>query len=325
MLEAALAATGRTAKFENATIGGAALDATGSALPPATLELCRGADAVLLGAVGGPKWDNTLGERPELGLLTIRKELGLFANLRPVRPHPRFLAASPLKAEKLTGVDILFVRELTGGIYFGEKQRNGDVASDLCIYSKGEIERVVRVACRLAGERRGMLTSVDKANVLETSRLWRETTERVVRDEFTGIELEHVLVDAMAMFLLQRPGDFDVVVTENMFGDILTDEASVLPGSLGLMPSASLGKGKQGLYEPVHGSAPDIAGKGIANPYAAILSGAMMLRYSLELGEVATAVENAVWGAVEAGALTPDLGGTSTTVEVTATVVERLG
>ena len=294
--------------LREALIGGAAIDATGTALPDATLELCRGADAVLLGAVGGPKWDDPRAKvRPEQGLLAIRKGLGLYANLRPVAVNPKLLGASTLRPEVLAGVDMIVVRELTGGIYFGEKIRDGDRASDLCVYTVGEVERIVRVAARLCRERKKKLTSVDKANVLETSRLWREVTTRVMRDEFADVTLAHMLVDACAMHLIRRPADFDVIVTENMFGDILTDEASMLVGSMGMLPSASLGDGKRGLYEPIHGSAPDIAGKGIANPYATILSVAMLFRHSLGLAAEAECVERAVNDAVAAGLLPADI------------------
>jgi 3-isopropylmalate dehydrogenase len=296
-------------RFESALLGGAAIDATGEPLPEATLALCRRADAVLLGAVGGPRWSEANAKvRPEQGLLQLRKALGLFANLRPVAPHPAFLDASPIKAELLRGVDIMVVRELTGGIYFGEKHRSATEAFDICRYSVAEIERVVRVAAELARGRRRKLTSVDKANVLETSRLWRSVVERILPGEFPDVSFEHMLVDSAAMHLLKRPRDFDVIVTENMFGDILTDEASMLAGSMGLLPSASLGAGARGgLFEPIHGSAPDIAGRGIANPYAAILSAAMLLRYALALDAEARLVEAAVAKAIDAGALTADL------------------
>src|SRR5215831_1121981 len=275
---------GHQFQIEEHLIGGTAIDSTGSPLPDATIKACKSANAVLLGAVGGPKWsDPNAKVRPEQGLLAIRKTLGLFANLRPVTLHPALLDASTIKPEVLRGTDIMVVRELTGGIYFGEKTRTPTSASDLCTYSVDEIERVTRVACRLAMGRRKALVSVDKANVLETSRLWRSTVERVVKSEFPQITLEHQLVDSAAMHLIRKPTSFDVIVTENMFGDILTDEASMLAGSLGLLPSASLGSGTLGLYEPIHGSAPDIAGKGIANPYATILSVAMLLRHSLDL------------------------------------------
>ncbi|MDP9088972.1 MAG: 3-isopropylmalate dehydrogenase [Pseudomonadota bacterium] len=295
--------------FESALLGGAAIDASGDPLPPTTLSLAMRADAVLLGAVGGPKWsDPNASVRPEQGLLRLRKELGLFANLRPVAPHPALLDASPLKAELLRDVDMMVVRELTGGIYFGEKTRTATEASDLCRYSVAEIERVVRLAAALARKRRKKLTSVDKANVLETSRLWRVTVNRILPNDFPDVAFEHMLVDSAAMHLLQRPRDFDVIVTENMFGDILTDEASMLAGSLGLLPSASLGNGAcGGVFEPIHGSAPDIAGRGIANPYAAILSAAMLLRYALRLETEAKAVEDAVHQAIASGARTADI------------------
>jgi 3-isopropylmalate dehydrogenase len=296
-------------EFESGLLGGAAIDATGAPLPPPTLALAQRADAVLLGAVGGPKWsDPNAPVRPEQGLLQLRKALGLFANLRPVVPHPAVLHASPIKAELLHGVDIMVVRELTGGIYFGEKTRTATEAVDVCRYSVMEIERVVRLAARLARTRRKKLTSVDKANVLETSRLWRVTVNRIMPAEFPDVAVEHMLVDSAAMHLLQRPRDFDVIVTENMFGDILTDEASMLAGSMGLLPSASLGADPRGgVFEPIHGSAPDIAGRGMANPYAAILSAAMLLRHSLRLDIEADALEQAVHRAISGGALTADL------------------
>ncbi len=319
---------GHQFRFEERLIGGAAIDATGEALPADTLAAAQRADAVLLGAVGGPKWsDPKASVRPEQGLLAIRKALGLYANLRPVKPHPAALGASPIKPHLLNGVDLMVVRELTGGIYFGQKQRSADRASDLCEYSVEEIERVVRRACALARGRRGRVTSVDKANVLETSRLWREVVTRVVREEFPDITLEHQLVDSMAMHLLAKPREYDVIVTENMFGDILTDEASMLAGSLGLLPSASLGEGRVGLYEPIHGSAPDIAGRGIANPYATILSAALLLRHSLGLEDEAKCVEKAVSGALDNGIFTADLapgGRGASTRTATAAVLEQL-
>ncbi|HKT74905.1 MAG TPA: 3-isopropylmalate dehydrogenase [Steroidobacteraceae bacterium] len=290
--------------------GGAAIDACGDPLPSATLEACLAADAILLGAIGGPKWSSpTAPVRPEQGLLRLRKELGVYANLRPVTVHPALVGASTLKPEVLAGVDLVFIRELTGGIYFGDKRRDRDSATDICTYTVGEIERIVRVAARLARSRRGHVTSIDKSNVLETSRLWREVTTRVMQAEFADVSFEHSLVDSTAMHLIRRPRDFDVLVTENMFGDILTDEASMLAGSLGLLPSASLGAGKRGLYEPIHGSAPDIAGRGIANPCGTILSVAMLLRHSLELTSEAAALEAAVHGAIERGARTADVAG----------------
>ena len=307
VLRAVAESYGHIFEMTPALVGGAAIDATGSALPDETLALCRETDAVLFGAIGGPKWGPSAPVRPEQGLLALRKGLGLFANLRPVTVNPLLAAASPLRPELLAGVDLLVVRELTGGLYFGEKRRDATSAFDACVYTVAEVERVVRVAARLAQGRKRRLVSVDKANVLETSRLWRETAERVVRTEFPDVQLEHQLVDSCAMQLIRRPADFDVIVTENMFGDILTDEASVLAGSIGLLPSASLGDGPRGLYEPIHGSAPDIAGKGIANPYGTILSAAMLLRHSLGLELEARALEAAVARAIEKGALTPDL------------------
>jgi len=308
-LEAIASRFGHAFEFESALLGGAAIDATGEALPAATLALCERADAVLLGAVGGPKWSAPdAAVRPEQGLLALRKGLGLFANLRPVVPHEAVLDASPIKAELLHGVDIMVVRELTGGIYFGDKHRTATEAVDVCRYSVTEIERVVRLAAALARGRRRKLTSVDKANVLETSRLWRAVVDRIMPAEFPDVGFEHMLVDSAAMHLIRRPRDFDVIVTENMFGDILTDEASMLAGSLGLLPSASLGAtGRGGLFEPIHGSAPDIAGQGIANPYATILSAAMLLRHSLKREAEAGALEAAVSAAVVAGSLPADL------------------
>ena len=328
VLQAVAQRYGHEFSFSEHLIGGAAIDASGEPLPQATLDAARKADAILLGAVGGPKWSDPKAKvRPEQGLLAIRKALGLYANLRPVTPHPATLGASPIKPHLLNGVDLMVVRELTGGIYFGDKTRDAENASDLCSYSVGEVERVVRRACTLARARRGKVTSVDKANVLETSRLWRETAERVVREEFADIELEHQLVDSMAMHLLAKPREYDVIVTENMFGDILTDEASMLAGSLGLLPSASLGDGRVGIYEPIHGSAPDIAGKGIANPYATILSAALLLRHSLGLEHEAACIETSVGKALEAGVLTADIapaGRGVRTAEATCAVLEQL-
>ena len=308
--------------------GGAAIDLGGEPLPQATLEACLHADAVLLGAIGGPKWSAPEARvRPEQGLLAIRRALGVYANLRPVKVHPALLGASTLKADVLADVDLVFVRELTGGIYFGEKRREADSATDVCTYTVAEIERIVRSAARLAQQRRGKLVSIDKSNVLETSRLWRQVTNRVMREEFPDVTLEHMLVDAAAMHLIRRPRDFDVLVTENMFGDILTDEASMLAGSLGLLPSASLGEGNRGLYEPIHGSAPDIAGRGIANPYGTLLSTALLLRHSLGLAAEADAVERAVEAAIDSGALTADIAGSArpvTTREAGEAVLGRL-
>jgi 3-isopropylmalate dehydrogenase len=294
--------------LEHGAIGGAAIDATGVPLPPATVALCERADAVLLGAVGGPQWsDPDATVRPEQGLLALRASLGVYANLRPVKPHPVAARHSPLKPAVLRGVDLLFVRELTGGSYFGRKTRDADSATDECRYTVAEIERTTRRAGQLARGRSGRITHVDKANVLETSRLWRATVSRVLREEFADVEFEHVLVDAMAMHLLTRPSSFDVILTENLFGDILTDEAAVLAGSMGLLPSASVGDGTKGLYEPIHGSAPDIAGRGIANPFATLLSAALLLRHSLGLEDEARAVERAVAQALDDGVLTRDL------------------
>jgi 3-isopropylmalate dehydrogenase len=288
--------------------GGTAIDLTGEPLPRSTLDACLAADAILLGAIGGPKWSAPDAKvRPETGLLGLRKALGTFANLRPVTIHPALRGASTLRPEVLEGVDLMFVRELTGGIYFGAKTRDATTATDLCTYTVAEVERVTRVACRLARGRRSKVTSIDKANVLETSRLWREVCQRVVSQEFPDIVLDHMLVDSAAMHLIRRPRDFDVLLTENMFGDILTDEASMLAGSLGLLPSASLGEGRRGLYEPIHGSAPDIAGKGIANPYGTIMSVALLLRHSLRLETEAAQIEKAVAQAISDGACTPDI------------------
>jgi 3-isopropylmalate dehydrogenase len=299
---------GHSFTLEELPFGGAAIDACGEPLPQATLSACLAADAVLLGAIGGPKWSAPEARvRPEQGLLELRAQLKVFANLRPVQVHAALADSSTLKREVVAGVDLVFVRELTGGIYFGEKQRTPQRASDLCVYSTDEIERIVRVAARLARTRRRHLTSIDKANVLETSRLWRATATRVLATEFPDVTLEHMLVDAAAMHLLRRPRDFDVLVTENMFGDILTDEAAMLTGSLGLLPSASLGEGRRGLYEPIHGSAPDIAGRGSANPYGTLLSVALLLRHSLGLETEAAALEAAVAAALQAGARTADL------------------
>ena len=327
---AVLQATGRRCnhdfRFETRLIGGAAIDAEGTALSDATLDACRKADAILLGAVGEPKWSDG-GIRPEQGLLKLRKELDLYANLRPVKTHPVALTASPIKSHLLTGVDMIVVRELTGGVYFGQRTRTETSASDLCEYSTVEIERVVRRACTLARGRRKYVVSVDKANVLETSRLWRQVATRIAHDEFPDVRLEHQLVDSMAMHLIAKPREYDVIVTENMFGDILTDEASMLAGSMGLLPSASLGEGRRGLYEPIHGSAPDIAGRGIANPCGAILSAAMLLRHSLGLEAEARCIESAVADAIDHGALTADLAPAGTAIgthAMAAAVIARL-
>jgi 3-isopropylmalate dehydrogenase len=309
--------------YEEHIIGGASIDAHGTALTEETLAACRSADAVLLAAVGGPKWDTTdpTKPRPEQGLLGLRSGLGLFANLRPVRPLPALYDASPLKREIIERTDLLVVRELTGGIYFGDKGRAGGRAHDECAYTEAEIERIARVAFAAA---RSRVTSVDKANVLETSRLWREVVMRVHGDEFPNIELEHVLVDNAAMQLVATPRHFDVIVTENMFGDILSDEAAMLTGSIGLLPSASLGDGGPGVFEPVHGSAPDITGQGIANPLAMILSAALMLRHGLGREDAAAKVESAVDSALDAGLRTRDLGGEATTADATDAVLKEL-
>jgi 3-isopropylmalate dehydrogenase len=311
-------------EIEEHLFGGAALDARGTSLPDETLAACRAADAILLAAVGGPKWDTTdaKADRPERGLLALRKELGLFANLRPVRPVPALYDASPLKRELIEGTDMLVIRELTGGIYFGEKTRTATSASDLCVYTTEEIQRIARVAFRSA---RAKVTSVDKANVLETSRLWREVVHELHAKEFPDVQLEHALVDSTAMQLVSAPRHYDVILTENMFGDILSDEAAMLTGSLGMLPSASLGaEGDPGVFEPVHGSAPDIAGQGIANPLAMILSTAMMLRHGLSRQAEAAALESAVDRALEAGLRTKDLGGDATTAEATDAVLAHL-
>jgi 3-isopropylmalate dehydrogenase len=308
VLLAAASKQGIVIECHDALMGGAAIDAVGSPLPEDTLSQCRKADAVFLGAVGGPKWANVpVAVRPEQGLLALRKALGLFANLRPVKTLPALADASPIKSERLANVDIMVVRELTGGIYFGKRQRTATAAFDTCEYSVEEIERVCRMAAELARQRRGKITSVDKANVLDTSRLWRDVATRVFAEEFPELQVEHLLVDAAAMHLLSRPADFDVMVTENMFGDILTDEASMLAGSLGLLPSASIGASGPGLYEPIHGSAPDIAGRGIANPCGAILSAAMLLRHAFGNDAAAASIEQAVAHTLEAGIRTADV------------------
>lgn len=324
ILRAIAARGGHDFQFSEHAIGGIAIDAHGDPLPAETSIAVKQADAVLLGAVGGPKWSDPAAKvRPEQGLLRLRAEMGVFANLRPVKVHSRLAELSPLKTDRLSGVDVLFVRELTGGAYFGTKTRTRDAATDETKYTVAEIERVLRRAFALARTRGRRVTSVDKANVLETSRLWRETAQRVAH-EFPDVALEHQLVDSMAMLLLTRPASYDVVVTENLFGDILTDEAAALAGSLGLLPSASLGEGKCGLYEPIHGSAPDIAGRGAANPLGAILSAAMLLRHSLDLPHDAAAIERAVDTVIEAGTLTRDLGGTAGTREITAAILAAL-
>jgi 3-isopropylmalate dehydrogenase len=319
-------------EYEEHLFGGASIDAHGTALTDETLGACRSAEAVLLAAVGGPKWDTTDPNRPrpEQGLLGLRKGLGLFANLRPVKPLPALYDASPLRREIIENTNLLVVRELTGGIYFGEKTRTADSASDACVYTREEIVRIGRVAF---GAARSRVTSVDKANVLETSRLWREVIRELHSSEFPHIELEHLLVDNAAMKLVSAPRHFEVIVTENMFGDILSDESAMLTGSLGMLPSASLGNtlppgagtgSTPGVFEPVHGSAPDIAGQGIANPLAMFLSAAMMLRHGFALENEAAAVESAVDRALSEGLRTPDLGGEATTAQATREVLQHL-
>ena len=320
---------GHTFTFDVRLIGGAAIDKTHNPLPADTVASCMDSSAVFLGAVGGPRWSGPhVSVRPEKGLLELRSVLGVYANLRPVQVIEDLIDASPLKSEYLTGVDLVVVRELTGGIYFGKKTRDDTLATDLCTYHTHEIERIVRVAAKLATERRGRLCSVDKANVLETSRLWREVTDRTMAREFPEIEVETLLVDAAAMHLLSRPRDFDVIVTENMFGDILTDEASMLTGSLGMLPSASLGDSARGLYEPIHGSAPDIAGKDIANPCGAIASAALLLRHSLGLASEADRVEGAIRAAIRDGGRTADIAGpedaTLSTTAMTDLIIDKL-
>ena len=321
-------------EIEQAPVGGVSIDEHGVPLLPEVLDRCRSADAVLLGAVGGPKWDSTdpAAPRPEQGLLGLRKGLGLFANLRPVRVVPALASASPLREERARGADILIVRELTGGIYFGDRGRSDGVAHDTCVYSVEEVERIAELAFRLAGteSRGGRVTSVDKANILETSRLWRETVEQVAAGH-PEVQLEHMLVDNAAMQLIARPTDFDVLLTENMFGDILSDEAAMVAGSIGLLASASIGSDGPGLYEPVHGSAPDIAGKGVANPLAMFGSIALMLRHSFEMEESAASVESAVDRVLERGLRTPDLAAGSAeetrvgTAAMTQAVIDELG
>lgn len=324
VLSAVATQYGHDFSFDEQAIGGIAIDTTGEPLPAASLAAYQAADAVLLGAVGGPKWsDLNAPVRPEQGLLALRAALGVYANLRPLQVHPALADLSPLKNDRLQGVDVLFVRELTGGAYFGARTRTADSATDECKYTVTEIERVVRRAFELARDRRRHLTSVDKANVLETSRLWRSTVQRLAAD-YPDVTVEHQLVDSMAMLLLTRPNRYDVVVTENLFGDILTDEAAALAGSLGLLPSASLGDGKAGLYEPIHGSAPDITGTGAANPVGAILSAALLLRHSLGLETEAVAVESAVEQVLRDGPHSRDIGGSASTDEVRNAVLAAL-
>jgi len=316
--------------FSEHAIGGCSIDKYGTALTDSTLKACQASDAVLMGAVGGPKWDDpTAAVRPEQGLLAVRKGLGVYANLRPVKTYPQLAGASPLKSEKLVGVDMLVLRELTGGLYYGKPKERSVVdghlrAVDTMEYYDYEIKRMVEMAFQLARQRRKKVTSVDKANVLEASRLWRQVATEVHKD-YPDVSLEHVLVDTASMRLITSPASFDVIVTENTFGDILTDEASVIVGSMGLLPSASLGSGGPGLYEPIHGSAPDIAGKGIANPIGMVLSAAFMLRYSLKLEKEAALIEKAVEETIASGRLTADLGGKATTKDVTEEIIRHLG
>ncbi len=323
VLEALGPSFGLNFRFDVQLLGGCAIDATGQPLPAETLAACENADAILLGAVGGPKWSNPNAKvRPEDGLLALRKALGLYANLRPVKLFPQLIDASSLKPEVLEGVDLLVVRELTGGIYFGKREEGNEEAYDTMFYTRPEVERVVRLAARAARQRRNKLTSSDKANVLASSRLWRNAASEVMAAEFPDVEFEHQYIDAMAMHLIRRPADFDVIVSGNLFGDILTDEAAMLAGSMGMLPSASLGDGTIGLFEPIHGSAPDIAGKSIANPLATILSAAMLLRHSLGQEDAALAIETAVERALEAGYRTPDLASIAApnqTIEVVGT------
>jgi 3-isopropylmalate dehydrogenase len=325
VLRAAAGAAGLELTVAEHLIGGRAIDEAGTPLPAETLRACQAADAVLLGAVGGPKWDHLSGaQRCEAGLLGLRAGLRVFANLRPVRVHPLLADRSPLRTDVVHGVDLVVVRELTGGAYFGQpKRRDANSAIDSIVYARDEVERVARVAFALAAQRSGRLTSVDKANVLATSELWRDVVAGLAA-EYPTVTLEHALVDSFAMRLVQRPREIDVVVTENLFGDILSDEAAVLAGSLGLLPSASLGESGPGLFEPVHGSAPEIAGMDRANPYGAILSVALMLRHSLRRADLATAVEAAVDACIDNGVLTADLGGAASTSAAGAAVIAAL-
>ena len=329
VLEAACAQHSVEIAFEERNMGGAAIEAEGAPVSDATLKACRAADAVLLGAVGGPKWDHLRGDmRCESGLLKLRGALGVFANLRPVRVHPELVERSALRREVVSGVDLLIVRELTGGIYFGKpKERSGsgseETAVDTLRYTRGEVERVVRLAADLAKQRSGRLISVDKANVLVSSQLWRDVVDEL-RGDYPAVEIEHRLVDSFAMTLVDNPRSVDVVVTENLFGDILSDEAAVITGSLGLLPSASLSSDGPGLYEPIHGSAPAIAGQNKANPMGAILSAAMALRHSLGLPQAAIAVEAAVDKVITSGVLTADLGGTASTTEAGGAVLTAM-
>ncbi len=329
VLDAVAVRYGHTVSYTEHLIGGVAIDATGTALPEDTFAACAAAEAVLLGAVGGPRWDDPKAAvRPEQGLLALRQRLGLWANLRPVAPYPCLLDRSPLRPEKLSGVDLIVIRELTGGLYFGTpKERTmgpeGLRAVDTLVYTEHEIRRVVELAFRIAATRRSKVTSIDKANVLESSRLWRQVAIEVA-ERHPGVRVEHLLVDSAAMRLITHPSSFDVIVTENRCGDILTDEAAVLSGSIGLLPSASLGDDRKGMYEPIHGSAPDIAGHAVANPVGTILSVAMMLRFSLGLEREAQCIERAVEEALRDGCRTRDIGGTLTTHAMGSAVRERL-
>ena len=295
--------------LDEVLFGGIAIDETGTPYPEETQKSCKNSDAVLLGAVGGPKWsDPNMKVRPEKeGLLEMRADLGIYANIRPIKTYPELIDNSPIKNRYLENIDMVFVRELTGGIYFGEKKKSDTSASDICEYSKVEIERIARVAANIAQNRRKKITSVDKANVMATSQLWRSTTTELIKKEYNELELEHIFIDAATMHLLSRPADFDVILTDNLFGDILTDEAAMLTGSIGMLPSACLGENSFGVYEPIHGSAPDIANQGIANPCGAILSAAMLLQYSLNLKEEAQAIEQSIGGVIREGILTKDL------------------
>ena len=294
--------------LHHALFGGIAIDETGDPYPLETRELCKKSDAVLLGAVGSPKWSDPKAKtRPEKGLLDMRSDLGVYANLRQIKTYPQLIDNSPIENAKLKEIDILFVRELIGGIYFGKKEKTDNYAKDVCEYSASEIERIVKVAADLSMKRKNKLTSVDKANVMATSQLWRSVTTALIKKEYPEIEIEHLLVDAATMHLLSRPADFDVIVAENLFGDILTDEASMLTGSIGMIPSASLGDNNFGVYEPIHGSAPDIQGKGLANPSGMILSVAMMLKHSFNLIEESDDIENAVEEVLSDGIFTADL------------------
>ncbi|MFC2952906.1 3-isopropylmalate dehydrogenase [Marinicaulis aureus] len=323
VLEAAAKKFSLTLDFKDCFFGGAAIDACGDPFPSETKEACLGADAIFLGAIGGPKWDKAK-RRPEAGLLEMRKALGVYANLRPVSVAGGMEHLSPLREARVKGVDMLIVRELTGGMYFGDRTEGDDRATDECLYTKEEVTRVARIAFEAARKRKGRVASVDKANVLATSRLWRNAVNELHAAEYKDVELSHMLVDAMAMKLIQAPAEYDVILTENLFGDILSDEASVLSGSIGLAPSASLGDGTRGLFEPIHGSAPDIAGQGKANPAGAIMSAAMLLRYSLNEGAAADAIEAAVSKALASGRGTGDIGGEDNTASFTDAVVELI-